>query len=96
MTENIKSKLNTSTSLPSEINLEEEATETKRKYVTVKQLVNLPEFEGLFSECSIRWYVFNEKEMGFSRCLIRIKRKLLIDLDEFRDWIASHKQGGSK
>jgi hypothetical protein len=44
-----------------------------------------------FTESSIRWLIFNEKTNGFSCCVKRIGRKVLIDLDQFEAWIA--KQG---
>ena len=46
-----------------------------------------------FTESSIRWLIFNEKTNGFSCCVKRIGRKVLIDLDQFEAWIA--KQGGA-
>jgi len=96
MTKN-KTNLKTGISLSNEINYEEEVnTENQRKYVTVKQLINLPQYEGLFTESSIRFHIFNEKLNGFNRCIIRINRKIIIDTNEFENWIQSHKQGGSK
>jgi hypothetical protein len=63
--------------------------ETKR-LSTVKKL---PEYyHGAFTESSIRWLIFNEKTNGFSRCIRRIGRKVLVDLDSFEQWI--EKQGG--
>lgn len=47
-----------------------------------------------FTEASIRWLIFNEHQNGFSRCVRRIGRKVLIDLDQFESWI--DEQGGSK
>ncbi len=53
----------------------------------------IPEiYPGVFSESSIRWLIFNEKQNGLSCCLRRIGRKILIDLDQFESWIDS--QGG--
>ncbi len=45
-----------------------------------------------FTESSIRWLIFNEKHNGFTRCIRRIGRKVLIDLDQFESWI--DEQGG--
>lgn len=65
--------------------------ETKR-LSTVKKL---PEhYQGAFTESSIRWLIFNEKVNGFSRCIRRIGRKVLVDLDAFEQWIESH--GGAQ
>lgn len=48
-------------------------------------------YRNAFSEASFRWLIFNEKTNGFSSCVRRIGRKVLIDLDAFESWIA--KQG---
>lgn len=46
-------------------------------------------YPGSFTESSIRWLIFNEHQNGFSRCVRRVGRKILIDLDEFEFWIDS-------
>ena len=51
-------------------------------------------YPGVFTESSIRWLIFNEKQNGFSRCVRRIGRKVLIDLDQFELWIEQQSQGG--
>jgi hypothetical protein len=52
---------------------------------TVKKIPLL--YPGVFTESSIRWLIFNEKANGFSRCIRRIGRKVLIDIHEFENWI---------
>lgn len=59
------------------------------KYATVKEIPK--HYPGIFSEASIRWLIFNEKENGFGRCIKRIGRKILIDLNEFDKWIGEQK-----
>lgn len=46
-----------------------------------------------FTESAVRWLIFNENQNGFSRCVRRIGRKVLIDLDQFESWI--DEQGGA-
>jgi hypothetical protein len=67
------------------------AVRTAARINTVKQL---PTLYPAFTESSIRWLIFNEKTNGFTCCIRRIGRKVLIDLDAFESWIA--KQGGVK
>jgi len=62
-----------------------------KPYFTVKQL---PIHYPAFTENSIRWLIFHENANGFSRCVRRIGRKVLIDANEFEAWIAT--QGGAK
>lgn len=40
-----------------------------------------------FTQASIRWLIFNQNQNGFARCVRRIGRKVLIDLDQFESWI---------
>lgn len=60
-----------------------------KPYLTVKQV---PSRYPAFTEGSIRWLIFHEKTNGFYRCVRRIGRKVLIDLDQFESWI--DEQGG--
>lgn len=56
-----------------------------KKLATVKQIPKL--YPGVFTESSIRWLIFNEKQNGFSCCIHRVGKKVLIDLDSFEKWI---------
>ena len=60
---------------------------SKKRYSTVKQI---SEYHPTISESAVRWWIFNEKENGFSRAVRRLGRKVLIDLDELEAWIDSH------
>ena len=90
----MKSKLDNDISVSNENEEIDTDENDKKRYYTVKQLVEREEFDA-FSEASIRWYIFEDTN-NFNKCILRINRKLLIDLEEFRAWIASHKQGGLK
>lgn len=63
-----------------------------KRLITPKMVPQI--YPGVFTESSIRWLIFNESQNGFSRCIKRLGRKILIDLDEFEDWISRHGQGG--
>ena len=57
-----------------------------RRLCTVKNLPNhYP--DANFTESSIRYLIFHAKENGFDNCIIRIGRKLLIDLDAFEEYL---------
>ncbi len=62
-----------------------------KRYSSVKETAKT--YSDAFSEASLRWIIFNEKTNGFSSCVKRIGRKVLIDLDQFEAWIG--KQGGA-
>lgn len=58
----------------------------EKRLATVKQI---PDLYNGFTESSIRWLIFNEKYNGFSICVRRLGKKVLIDLDAFEKWIDS-------
>ncbi len=53
---------------------------------TVKQLCQ--EYPHLFTEGSLRWMIFNAETNGFSDCIIRAGRRVLIDVRALREWMA--------
>ena len=56
---------------------------------TVKQLCN--DYPGLFTEGSLRWLIFNAEHNGFAACIIRMGRRIFIDLVALRQWLAKHR-----
>ena len=60
-----------------------ESKESK-KFATVRQI---PEIYPSFSQASLRNLIFFKKTNGFSKCVKRIGRKILIDLEQFEQWI---------
>lgn len=46
---------------------------------------NLPDKypDAGFTESSIRWLIFNAKTNGFDRCIRRVGKRVIIDLDCF-------------
>ncbi|WP_131781171.1 hypothetical protein [Legionella gresilensis] len=64
-------------------------TEPKR----LARVKKIPEIYPAFTESSIRWLIFNEHQNGFSRCIRRIGKKILLDLDQFESWIDERCQG---
>lgn len=67
-------------------------TINSKRLSTIKDIPKY--YSGAFTEPSVRWLVFNEKANGFSCCVRRIGRKVLIDLDAFEQWI--ERQGDAK
>ena len=56
---------------------------------TVKQLC--VEYPHLFTEGALRWWIFNRQRNKFDRCIIRIGRRLYIDLEALKAWLAHHR-----
>jgi len=65
-----------------------------KRLSTVRNLTNLyPDAD--FTQNSIRWLIFNAKENGFSMCIVRLGRKVLIDLDKLDEWLDSQAVNGA-
>ena len=63
-----------------------------KRLASVKQIPNL--YHGAFTESSIRWLIFQNKN-GFSRCVRRLGKKVLLDLDLFEKWIDDQQGRGA-
>lgn len=71
--------------------------------VTVKGLVQLPEWKGVFTESAVRALIDKSKTRLSSRgvvrgnglieagAVIRLGRKVLIDVNKFRAWVEGHR-----
>lgn len=57
-----------------------------RRLTTVKNLPKSYPYAD-FNEGGIRWLIFNANDNGFSKCIVRAGRKVLIDLDLFEKWL---------
>lgn len=57
-----------------------------RALSTVK---NLPSKypDANFTPATIRWLIYNAKDNGFDACIVRMGRKVLIDLARFEAWL---------
>lgn len=70
-------------------------TKTPKRLSSVKNLPSRYPDAG-FSVNSIRWLIFNAKDNGFHQCIRRAGRKVLIDLDEFEQWLDEEAIRGSQ
>ena len=71
--------------------------------VTVKGLVEMPEWKGVFTESAVRGLIDKSRARYSSRgvipgnglieagAVIRLGRKILIDVNKFRAWVESHR-----
>ena len=55
--------------------------------VTFKQM---PEHHPAFTEASLRWLRFNGDSNGFNRCVRKIGRRVVIDIELFEIWLNDH------
>lgn len=56
---------------------------------TVRQLCE--EYPHLFTEGSLRWWIFQRERNGFSSCIVRIGRRLYIDTRALQAWLEGHR-----
>jgi hypothetical protein len=61
----------------------------------VSSVKNFPSIypDAEFTEAGIRWLIFNKEKNGFHKCVIKVGKKVLIDLDRFEKWLDD---GGDK
>jgi hypothetical protein len=69
-----------------------EVTMSVERLKTVKELAATT----LFSEGTIRWWLFMSPRNGFQRCVRRIGRRVYIDTDELEAWIDAQSEMGTE
>lgn len=42
-----------------------------------------------FTEPSFRWLRFNGEENGFNSCVVKVGRKVLLNIERFEPWLES-------
>ena len=47
-----------------------------------------------FTEASLRWLIFNAKANGLNRALVKVGRRVLIDVHEFEKWLDQQRVSG--
>ena len=58
--------------------------------LTVKQLAQKC---PAFTEASLRWMIFNAEMNGLNQALMKVGRRVLIDVPQFERWIESQRLG---
>jgi len=63
---------------------------TADNLLTVTQL---SEKSPAFSEASLRWLIFNKEINGMDSALVKVGRRVLIDIVEFERWLEDQRLG---
>jgi hypothetical protein len=63
------------------------------KLVTVRQFVLI---YPAWTQSGMRWLIFNENQNGLNMAIVRIGRKVLIDVDKFEEWVKEIKENPRK
>lgn len=61
-------------------------------YLTVRQMA---EKHPAFSEASLRYHIFHEKQNGLAEAIRRVGRKILINENLFFEWVESQNGGAA-
>lgn len=61
-------------------------------YLTVRQMA---EKHPAFSEASLRYHIFHEKQNGLAEAIRRVGRKILINEGQFFEWVESQNGGAA-
>ena len=56
-------------------------------YEHLRSVRQLAEANPAFTEASIHWLVFNAKDNGFDEVIVRVGRRVLLDIDRFNKWL---------
>jgi len=59
------------------------------RYASIKETAKL--YASIYTEAGLRNLVQQASNNGFKQCIRRIKKKVIINLDEFEKWIEEHK-----
>ncbi len=55
---------------------------------TVRQIA---EDNPIINEATLRWWIFHAAANGFRSCVVRVGRRIYIDVDRFGEWLESHR-----
>ena len=59
----------------------------------LRSVRQIAEANPAFSEASLRWLIFKAKDNGLEDAIIKVGRRVLIDIRRFDDWIESKRRG---
>lgn len=43
-----------------------------------------------FSESQLRWWIFNAESNGLAPAIVRIGKRVYIDVEQFDEWVSRH------
>ena len=61
------------------------------QYKNLRTTSQLASETPAFSEAAIRWMIFRSKENGLDAALVRIGRRVFIDVEKFNSWLDSRR-----
>lgn len=62
------------------------------KLRTIRQLSAELQGTGGFSESSLRWIMFNRDTNGFGKAVVKVGRRVFVDVDRFNAWLESQRK----
>ena len=64
-------------------------------YTDLRTIKQLAQENPAFTEASLRWLVFNARQNGLDAAIIRVGRRVLIDLQKLDAWLEARREARS-
>jgi hypothetical protein len=55
------------------------------KFASVRKTAEL--YKDIYTDWGLRRLIVNKEKNGFNKCLIRVGKKIIIDLEKFEQWL---------
>jgi len=65
------------------------------RYTDLRTIKQLAQENPAFTEASLRWLVFNARQNGFDAAIVRVGRRVLIDVQKLDAWLEARREARS-
>lgn len=65
--------------------------QTTANFANLRTVKQLAAENPAFTEGSLRWLVFNAASNGFDTAIVRVGRRVLIDVPKLNDWLEANR-----
>jgi hypothetical protein len=62
------------------------------RYTDLRTIKQLAQQNPAFTEASLRWLVFNARQNGLDAAIVRIGRRVLIDVQKLDAWLEARRE----
>jgi hypothetical protein len=65
------------------------------RYTDLRTIKQLAQENPAFTEASLRWLVFNARHNGLDAAIVRVGRRVLIDVQKLDAWLEARREARS-
>jgi hypothetical protein len=65
------------------------------RYTDLRTIKQLAQENPAFTEASLRWLVFNARQNGLDAAIVRVGRRVLIDIQRLDAWLEARREARS-